>query len=100
MTESLRAVCATFADGVPFTYLAKGFAPVDNWLTILPALGAHIAGAARLCVALESTVISHGLPYPQNLELALRVEEIVREQGACLLYTSDAADDLLCVDLG
>jgi pseudouridine-5'-phosphate glycosidase len=55
---------------------------VDNWLTILPALGAHIAGAARLCVALESTVISHGLPYPQNLELALRVEEIVREQGA------------------
>jgi len=33
-------------------------------------------------VALESTVISHGLPYPHNLRLALRLEEIVREQGA------------------
>ena len=31
---------------------------------------------------MESTVISHGLPYPQNLELALRVEEIVRAEGA------------------
>ena len=33
-------------------------------------------------LALESTVIAHGLPYPQNVETALRVEEIVREQGA------------------
>ena len=32
-------------------------------------------------VALESTVISHGLPYPKNLETALRLEEIVREEG-------------------
>src|SRR5512146_1142579 len=34
------------------------------------------------CVALESTVISHGLPYPQNLETALRLEDIVRSEGA------------------
>jgi len=33
-------------------------------------------------VALESTVIAHGLPYPQNLETANRLEEIVREAGA------------------
>lgn len=33
-------------------------------------------------VALESTVISHGLPYPHNLRLALRLEEIVRAEGA------------------
>jgi pseudouridine-5'-phosphate glycosidase len=33
-------------------------------------------------VALESTVISHGLPYPQNLQLARRMEEIVRAGGA------------------
>jgi pseudouridine-5'-phosphate glycosidase len=33
-------------------------------------------------VALESTVISHGLPYPHNLELARSMESIVREQGA------------------
>lgn len=33
-------------------------------------------------VALESTVITHGLPYPDNLECALRLEEIVRENNA------------------
>ena len=33
-------------------------------------------------VALESTIISHGMPYPQNVETALQVEKIVRENGA------------------
>lgn len=33
-------------------------------------------------VALESTIISHGMPYPQNVETALRVEEVVRKAGA------------------
>lgn len=33
-------------------------------------------------VALESTIISHGMPFPQNMETALKVEEIVRENGA------------------
>ena len=33
-------------------------------------------------VALESTVIAHGLPYPQNLETALKLESIIRESGA------------------
>ena len=33
-------------------------------------------------VALESTIISHGMPYPQNLETAYSVENIVREEGA------------------
>jgi len=33
-------------------------------------------------VALESTIISHGMPYPQNLDTALEVEEIVRSNGA------------------
>ncbi len=33
-------------------------------------------------VALESTIISHGMPYPQNVETARRVEAIIREQGA------------------
>ena len=33
-------------------------------------------------VALESTIISHGMPYPQNVETALKVESIVRENGA------------------
>ena len=33
-------------------------------------------------VALESTIISHGMPYPQNLETARDVESIVRDHGA------------------
>lgn len=33
-------------------------------------------------VALESTIISHGMPYPKNVETALRVEEMIRSQGA------------------
>ncbi len=36
----------------------------------------------RPLVALESTVISHGLPYPHNLTLAREMESIVRGQGA------------------
>ncbi|MBF0277947.1 MAG: pseudouridine-5'-phosphate glycosidase [SAR324 cluster bacterium] len=37
---------------------------------------------ARPVVALESTIISHGMPYPQNLETAHAVSEIIRSQGA------------------
>ncbi|MFA1821508.1 pseudouridine-5'-phosphate glycosidase [Virgibacillus oceani] len=33
-------------------------------------------------VALESTIISHGFPYPQNVELAMEVEKTIREEGA------------------
>ena len=33
-------------------------------------------------IALESTIISHGMPYPQNVETALSVERIVRDHGA------------------
>lgn len=36
----------------------------------------------RPVVALESTIISHGMPYPQNKETALKVEEIIRAEGA------------------
>lgn len=36
----------------------------------------------RPVVALESTIISHGMPYPQNVETALLVEKTVRENGA------------------
>ena len=38
--------------------------------------------AGKPVVALESTIISHGMPYPQNVETALAVEKIVRENGA------------------
>ncbi|MCX7970215.1 MAG: pseudouridine-5'-phosphate glycosidase [Negativicutes bacterium] len=36
----------------------------------------------RPVVALESTIIAHGMPYPQNIETALQVEQAVRDQGA------------------
>ena len=36
----------------------------------------------RPVVALESTIISHGMPYPQNVETALVVEKIIRDNGA------------------
>lgn len=36
----------------------------------------------RPVVALESTVIAHGLPYPQNIETAYKLERIVRENGS------------------
>ncbi len=45
----------------------------------------EVSGAlhfGRPVVALESTVISHGLPYPQNIETAYRLESIIRDAGA------------------
>jgi pseudouridylate synthase len=52
---------------------------MTSWLKAAFAAN-HPAGTP--VVALESTVISHGLPYPENLRTALRLEEIVRSQGA------------------
>src|SRR5687768_4217795 len=49
-------------------------------------------------VALESTVIAHGLPRPQNLETARRLEQIVREHGA-VPATIAILDGKLCVGL-
>ena len=38
--------------------------------------------AGKAVVALESTIISHGMPYPQNIQMAQKVESIVRSAGA------------------
>jgi pseudouridine-5'-phosphate glycosidase len=43
---------------------------------------AEAQAASRPVVALESTIITHGMPYPQNLETARAVEAAVREAGA------------------
>lgn len=43
---------------------------------------AEALAAGKAVVALESTIISHGMPYPQNVETALKVEEIIRNEGA------------------
>ncbi len=54
---------------------------MNKYLEIAPEVGAALA-AGKPVVALESTIISHGMPYPQNVETALNVEKIVRENGA------------------
>ncbi|TXH68116.1 MAG: pseudouridine-5'-phosphate glycosidase [Thiothrix sp.] len=52
-----------------------------NYLDIHPDVAAALA-ANQPVVALESTIISHGMPYPQNVETALKVEQEVRKNGA------------------
>ncbi|KOM28518.1 hypothetical protein LR48_Vigan549s007300 [Vigna angularis] len=52
----------------------------------------------RAVVALESTIISHGMPYPQNLQTAIEVESIVRENGA-VPATIAILDGTPCVGL-
>ena len=54
---------------------------MNKYLDTAPEVAEAIA-AGKPVVALESTIISHGMPYPQNVETALRVEEIIRENGA------------------
>jgi pseudouridine-5'-phosphate glycosidase len=43
---------------------------------------ASALAAGRAVVALESTIVTHGMPYPRNLETALGVEDVVRAHGA------------------
>jgi pseudouridine-5'-phosphate glycosidase len=53
----------------------------------LPIIYSEEVAAARAAgkpiVALESTIITHGMPYPENVSTALEVEAIIREEGAC-----------------
>lgn len=43
---------------------------------------AEALAAGKPVVALESTIISHGMPYPKNVETALNVEQVIRDNGA------------------
>jgi pseudouridine-5'-phosphate glycosidase len=51
-------------------------------ITFSDEVRAALASSPRRLVALESTIISHGMPYPQNLECARELEAIVRARGA------------------
>ncbi|UXN74620.1 pseudouridine-5'-phosphate glycosidase [Devosia sp. A8/3-2] len=51
------------------------------YLSISPEVKAALK-AGKAVVALESTIITHGMPYPQNLEMARNVEAVVRAHGA------------------
>ena len=65
-------------DSSDLSYL---FEDEDGNLDIAPEVAEALA-AGKPVVALESTIISHGMPYPQNVETALKVEQIIRDAGA------------------
>ena len=52
-----------------------------KWIDISEEIQDSIKGSGPI-VALESTIISHGMKFPQNLETALQVENIIRKEGA------------------
>lgn len=54
---------------------------MNKFLEVAPEVRAAL-DAGKPVVALESTIISHGMPYPQNVETALAVEDIIRQNGA------------------
>ena len=54
---------------------------LNKYLDIAPEVQKAL-DEGRPVVALESTIISHGMPYPQNVETALNVEKLIRENGA------------------
>ncbi|MEK9842116.1 pseudouridine-5'-phosphate glycosidase [Thalassospira sp.] len=54
---------------------------MSDYIDIAPEVAAALA-SGKPVVALESTIISHGMPYPQNLETAQAVEQDVRDNGA------------------
>lgn len=54
---------------------------LSKYLVVSDEVKAAVA-EGKPVVALESTIISHGMPYPQNVECALQCEQIIRDNGA------------------
>lgn len=54
---------------------------IEPYLTVAPRVREAVQNGEPV-VALESSIISHGMPYPTNVETALMAEETVREYGA------------------
>ena len=59
---------------------AGGMYDMNKHLDLSPEVAEALA-QGKPVVALESTIISHGMPYPQNVETALAVEDILRQRG-------------------
>ena len=70
---------------------------MNNYLHIHPEVAEAIKNNLPI-VALESTIISHGMPYPQNVSTAREVEGIIREQGV-IPATIAILDGKCCVGL-
>lgn len=69
---------AIFLQPIVYEFMKADFSP---YLDIQPEI-AKAVQQQQAVVALESTIISHGLPWPQNLQCAQRLEAIVREHNA------------------
>ena len=54
---------------------------LNKYLDVAPEVQEAL-DAGKPVVALESTIISHGMPYPKNVETAMLVEKTIRENGA------------------
>jgi pseudouridine-5'-phosphate glycosidase len=70
---------------------------MQSFLLFSPEVAAARA-AGKPVVALESTIISHGMPYPQNVQTAREVEAIIRDAGA-VPATIAIIDGKICVGL-
>jgi pseudouridylate synthase len=54
---------------------------IDRMIEVAPRIARALAGGSAV-VALETTIVTHGMPFPQNVETALEVEALVRASGA------------------
>ncbi len=70
---------------------------MHQYLLFAPEV-AQARAAGKPIVALESTIISHGMPYPQNVQMAREVEQIIRDSGA-VPATIAIIDGKICVGL-
>ena len=70
---------------------------MHQYLSFSPEV-ANARAAGKPIVALESTIISHGMPYPQNVQTAREVEQIIRDAGA-VPATIAVMDGKICVGL-
>ncbi|CAN1250597.1 Pseudouridine-5'-phosphate glycosidase, partial [Linum perenne] len=72
-------------------------AQIEGLVKLAPEVSQALS-SGQAVVALESTIISHGMPYPQNLETAKEVEDIVRKNGA-VPATVAILDGVPCIGL-
>ncbi len=70
---------------------------MHQYLSFSPEV-ANARAAGKAIVALESTIISHGMPYPQNVQMANEVEQIIRDAGA-VPATIAIIDGKICIGL-
>jgi len=71
--------------------------PMQQFLNFSPEV-ANARAAGKPIVALESTIISHGMPYPQNVQMAREVEQLIRDGGA-VPATIAIIDGKICIGL-